>query len=94
MKAPLSKYLIRPQISLSFWLALSAALIAFSIISQKLVFAFLIGLGAIALRSISTAASKHIHFAASSSFTFVAYLAALTPLCPKNCRTTTMPRFY
>ncbi len=84
MKASFSKYLVRPQISLSFWLALSAALIAFSIVSQKLVFAFLIGLGAIALRSISPAASKHIHFAANASFTFVAYLAALTPLWPEE----------
>ncbi|EDY82481.1 Transglutaminase-like superfamily protein [Verrucomicrobiia bacterium DG1235] len=74
--------LVAPTISLSFWFALSAALVAFSIVSENLPFAFSIAIGAIALRCISTQAPKLLKHAARFTFTFSCYLAALLPLWP------------
>lgn len=75
---------VRPNITLSFWFALSAALIAFAIISDQLLFALGITSGAILIRSISQKSSKVFHYTLRFTFTFTAYLTALLPLWPET----------
>ncbi|MDQ8182696.1 transglutaminase domain-containing protein [Pelagicoccus sp. SDUM812005] len=83
MTPPNNKLWRRPDINLSYWLALSSALIAFSIVSEKLLLAAFVGLGAIALSALSPNIPKRLRYAAQASFTLVAYFAALLPLWPE-----------
>lgn len=79
-----SRFWSKPNITLSYWLALSAALIAFGIVSEQLLFASFLGLGAITIRSISTVVSKRVHNSIRFAFTLIAYTAALLPLWPED----------
>ncbi len=81
MKSP---FWNRPNITLSYWLALSAALISFAIVSGQLFFAASIALGAIALRSIADTVSPRIRHGARFAFTLAVYTTALLPLWPEK----------
>lgn len=81
MKSP---FWCRPNITLSYWLALSAALISFAIVSGQLFFAAFIALGAVALRSIATTVSSRIRHGACFAFTLAVYTTALLPLWPEK----------
>lgn len=75
---------VLPVIGLSFWLALTSALVAFSIVSNNPLLAFSIGLGAVLINSLSQQIPKGIRYTARVLFTFTCYLIALFPLWPEN----------
>ncbi|MDQ8187018.1 transglutaminase domain-containing protein [Pelagicoccus sp. SDUM812002] len=84
MTVRLSKALGRPRITLSYWLALSSALISFAIVSDQLLFALIIGTSAIGLKCISPSAPKSLRYSAQLAFTLTTYLYALLPLWPNS----------
>ncbi|MBC2606630.1 transglutaminase-like domain-containing protein [Pelagicoccus albus] len=70
------------RVGVSYWLALSSALVAFSIVSGATALPLLITGIALLLQSLSPQASPRRHAWFSGLFIFVAYLFALYPLWP------------